>query len=412
MLRVGEKLGVSSSYMARVCTELRIPRPARGYWAQLEFGKAPSRPTLPAAQPGDVTEWRPGDFLGTNEREARERAKAVQPSDPALPQTNSKPPRGSQTAAAEKTHPLLFGVKPHFEKSRDSDDGILRPYKRLMADVLASKEGLDSALKAADRLYRALSSRGHRVTIAPHGEYMTRAAVELREDPRKNHYQRTAWSPERPTVVYIGDTSIGLTVFETTEVIEMMYVGNGKYVPVSSLTPEQRRRMTRPHYWTTEQDHASGRVKVQAYCTSQRVGWTKKWTESKSGQLASLIPGIVQELEAAAPMLTEKIEAARLAAEEMHRKWEEEARLRREAEEQARQQKRREEARQELLAVIAAWDEARRISAYFADVEKAASVATDEERARLLERIRLARQLVGDPDPLAALLRWKAPEER
>lgn len=54
ILQVGEQLGVSSSYVASVCTELRVPRPSRGYWAKLEFGKAPLRPALPAARPGDV----------------------------------------------------------------------------------------------------------------------------------------------------------------------------------------------------------------------------------------------------------------------------------------------------------------------------------------------------------------------
>ena len=32
MLKVGARLGVSSSYMARICTLLKVPRPERGYW--------------------------------------------------------------------------------------------------------------------------------------------------------------------------------------------------------------------------------------------------------------------------------------------------------------------------------------------------------------------------------------------
>lgn len=51
MLKVAERFGVSSSYLARVCTELRVPRPERGYWAKLEFGKNPPRPELPPPQP-------------------------------------------------------------------------------------------------------------------------------------------------------------------------------------------------------------------------------------------------------------------------------------------------------------------------------------------------------------------------
>lgn len=62
MVTVAAKYGVSSSYMARVCERLNVPRPARGYWAQLEVGKAPAKPPLPDARVGDDLEWsRDGD---------------------------------------------------------------------------------------------------------------------------------------------------------------------------------------------------------------------------------------------------------------------------------------------------------------------------------------------------------------
>lgn len=228
MLRIGERLGVSSSYMARVCTELRVPRPPRGYWSKLEFGKAPERPALPKSQPGDVIDWRPGDFIGMNEREAGRRAKSavsVQDSEPTV-STTAAVRRSRRARDAQQCHPLLAGLKLHFEKTRGSETGILRPFKRLMVDVMSSKETLDVAIDAADRLFKFLASRGHRVAIAPVGMQLRRAAVDLRETPRKNHFVRGAWSPERPTLVFIGDTPIGLTLFEMTETTEMQYVGD------------------------------------------------------------------------------------------------------------------------------------------------------------------------------------------
>lgn len=53
MIKVADKFDVSGSYLARVCTALRVPRPERGYWAKLAVGKAPKRPALPEPQPGD-----------------------------------------------------------------------------------------------------------------------------------------------------------------------------------------------------------------------------------------------------------------------------------------------------------------------------------------------------------------------
>lgn len=414
MLRVGERLGVSSSYMARVCTELRVPRPPRGYWAQLEFGKAPEKPALPETRHGDIIEWSPGDFIGTNERAAERRAKPPMPvaRDEKVTQVPAVQRRSRQIKEVKKRHALLVGVKTYFEKTRDSETGILRPFKRLMVDVLSSKGGLDAAINAADRLFLALDSHGHRVTIAPVGVQLRRAEVDLRETPRKNHYSQGAWSPERPTVVYIGDMPIGLTLFEMTEATEMQYVGSSTYVPVSSLTQAQLRRYEQSRYWTTTQDKASGRLRLQAYCPSWRVSWVKQWSETKPGQFSSMVLSIVQELEAAGPQLAAQVEAARLKAEEEHRRWEEEDRRRREAEARARHEKRRQEARKDLLEAIAAWDEARQVAHYFDEVDLAAAQLEGEERAALEERIAKARELIGELAPLDLLRRWKAPEER
>ena len=57
MIKVAQQFKVSSSYMARVCSALRVPRPERGYWAKLAVGKAPEKPPLPDAQSGDQLSW-------------------------------------------------------------------------------------------------------------------------------------------------------------------------------------------------------------------------------------------------------------------------------------------------------------------------------------------------------------------
>ncbi len=60
LLRIGSRFGVTATYLARVCDELRVPRPPNGYWAQVEFGKAPPKPPLPAVRAGEQTAWKPG----------------------------------------------------------------------------------------------------------------------------------------------------------------------------------------------------------------------------------------------------------------------------------------------------------------------------------------------------------------
>jgi hypothetical protein len=39
--KIAERFGLSGSYMARICSIVKVPKPERGYWAKLAVGKAP-----------------------------------------------------------------------------------------------------------------------------------------------------------------------------------------------------------------------------------------------------------------------------------------------------------------------------------------------------------------------------------
>jgi hypothetical protein len=402
MLRVAERLGVSSSYMARVCTELRVPRPQRGYWAQLEVGKAPEMPALPSARPGDVVVWTVGGPFTTG----RPRVTAAPRTAELLPTPKLGKPR------LDATHELLAGVRPHFLKTRKSqDDGLLRPFKRLLVDIVVSEPTLDSAVSIANRLFQTLDAKGHRVVLAPSNARLRRAEFDVREDAPKHHYYPSVWSPDRPTVVYVGSVPVGLTLFELTESVEVVYV-KGNYIAVRTLTPEQLRRYKPPYHWRSQRHTASGRLCLQAYSPDLRSPWTKQWRESKVGEMVSMIPQVVREVEAVAPVLARRMEEADLKAEADRIAWEAQRQREREEAERARRQKARQDAKQDLHAAIAGWNQALSIRAFFAAAETAVGELPVEERELVGGRLAQARALVGDVDPLALLRRWKAPEER
>lgn len=399
MLRIGERLGVSSSYMARVCTDLRVPRPPRGYWAQLEFGKVqPGKPALPPARPGDTTTWSPGASL------------PALPKEPKVVLPSGLTP-GHRTKKVDRGHELLIGAKPHFLKTRKSEEGLLRPFKRLLVDVVTSEGQLDAALAAANDLFIALEAKGHRVTYAPPDARMRRAEFQVREAPNKNHYYRALWSPDRITVAYVGDVPIGLTLFETLEEVEVMYV-NGTYIPVSELTPMQLRRYQGPMYWKHHQSRVSGRFCLQAYCPNSMVTWSKQWRAQSAKDMSRLVPELVRELQGVAPVLAALVKEAEEKAAAMRREWEEESRRRREEEERARQVKLRQDARSDLLAAIEAWDRVRRVQDWLALVERETQKLRDDERAHLAARLQEAKKLIGEADALSLLKKWKAPHER
>jgi hypothetical protein len=125
MIKVALKYNVSSSFMARVCTWLNVPRPERGYWAKLAAGKSTKRPPLPEAGPGDLLEW---NRFGQAQRAQMSTSKPLE-----LPK-----PRLRDRTELPKRHPVLQGAEVFFEEAREIDNGYLKPSKRLMVDVIAS----------------------------------------------------------------------------------------------------------------------------------------------------------------------------------------------------------------------------------------------------------------------------------
>lgn len=105
MLRVAERYGVSSSFMARVCTSMNVPRPPRGHWAKLAHGKPSPQVPLPDARPGDHLIWRRGDAPGP--------ARYPLPRPPER-QVARPRPRISRSAR----HPLVSGVRDLLPRER------------------------------------------------------------------------------------------------------------------------------------------------------------------------------------------------------------------------------------------------------------------------------------------------------
>jgi hypothetical protein len=168
MTKVAEKFSVSGSYMARVCSVLAVPRPERGYWAKLEFGKAPSRPALPEALPGDPLFWsQNGDIPASRSRAVTAR---------------SAPAQTRTRRVVTGIHGLVQGAKQHYERGYKVEEGqLLRPYKRQLVDVTASAAGLEKALTFANDLFKALESAGHRVRFACANEVAHRPSINERE---------------------------------------------------------------------------------------------------------------------------------------------------------------------------------------------------------------------------------------
>ena len=232
MTTVAKRYEVSSSFLARVCAGLNVPRPPRGFWAQRAAGIKVARAPLPKPAPGAELEWvRNG-------------------SEPRRQPLSSTSRRTKQVSHDRPdTHPLLVGARQYFDRAREArGQEYVRPYKKNLVDIFVSKEMLDPAIEAANRLFLALEDRGMTVMIAPRGHQHLPAQLRKDEkaDPRYEHhyYHSTGrWQPRSPTIVIIGDVTVGLTLFEVSEEVEVRYDSKlSKYVRIEPATTSPPRR--------------------------------------------------------------------------------------------------------------------------------------------------------------------------
>lgn len=325
MTRVAERYGVSSSFMARVCTAMNVPRPPMGYWTKLEFGKPVSQPSLPEARPFDLQVWSPGASLPGQPLVKPTTGKVIE----AVTRRPLKRPVKA-VATGPRMHALLRGIGTHFETGRENRQGYFRPNKKTLPDLVISKQGLPSAMKLANELYLAFEDLGHSVSWLPSDVAGRRHEVMVHEKAPRHADYESYWNPARLTAVSVGSLAIGLTIFETCEEVEVRYI-RGKYYPLDQLPKMGKYELA--NSWTSKQNRCTGRFCIQAYSPYGVLNWSRQWRELKPGQLVGTVKAIAKELIDFAPELVQlyeqaerKAEVERLAREEQWRRWEEERR--------------------------------------------------------------------------------------
>ncbi|EJN25897.1 hypothetical protein PMI36_01515 [Pseudomonas sp. GM79] len=396
MTKIAERYGVSSSYLARVYTNLNIPRPAVGYWAQVAVGKRKANPPLPEVQPGALIAW---SRNGAPEQISR-----------SLPKAPSENPDKSSTRVAvlPRRHPLLVGIEEHFKKAHITDEGYLRPSKRSMADLIVSSSGISHAVEFANQLYLALMGKGFAVALSDPATHVGRASVDHREQESKRYVHPALWRPQRPTVVYIGTVVFGLSIYEISEYVHVKRPDK-KYVRVTEL-PVTKRRSDYRDGWMASADMPTGRLCLQVYSPYYGVDWIQRWTETKPGDLASKIPSLVKSLKAEAPILAGKVEIERVRSEQERHLHELQMEEWRRKEAEKRRLKAIQDSRDQLETVIQTWAKVNSIQAFFEDIAQSAQRLESEERQAVLYRLAKAMELIGDLDAIKHFKAWNPPE--
>ncbi|QKC97153.1 hypothetical protein [Mesorhizobium sp. NZP2298] len=400
--KVAPELGISGTALASICKRYQIPYPGSGYWTRRSLGLAAELPSLPEAsnETIEITASipKPRQKRTPEEIAARKTKRLARPDRPVH-------------------HPLLFGVEEHLRKTRDVKEGeFLRPYKRILPDLISSETALLRALSIANDLYLALHKQGYRVHIAQAADDLHRIHVKEQEVERKDrkygrYHSGSIWAPDRPTVFYVDTVPIGLALTEMTERVTMRYL-NGDYHREDSRLIRSAKPWQLTHSWTTEQDMPCGRFRVIAYSPKKGVDWSVSWQETEQEALGTLIPKIVETSKAARDNVQRLMDAEDVA-EAKRKKEREEWWARYERQEDARKTAQAlADSRQQLAEIIERWGRAMTVERFFADAEERLKSANEERRQRLEERLTLARAMMESIDPLDFIESWVAPEER
>lgn len=397
MTKVAESYGVSSSYLARICKQLNVPRPERGYWAKLAAGHQVKVPSLPEATPDHDLAWC--------------RSGIVEPTKNVIPPKALRSQRRSgsrkRPTFKDEIHPLVRGTREVFLKGRQTGNGYLKPFKWNLVDILTSGQQLDRALSIANTFFLEFENRGWEVKLEASNKKFQRPQADDRPQGGKDRYEVNHWSPGRSTLVYLGSVAIGLTLIEDSHEVEVVYV-DGKHVPVGDLKKSQQWMESR---WPSKQDRPSGQFRLRAYSPYLRTNWQKEWTIRDGQDLSRFAKNVARELRNATTAISEEFV---VASEQIHREREEWAQQRekwRIEQDIKIRQDAVTQSTEALEGIIAEWGRLKRIHEFFDELEAAIECSREEDKPLLIGRLHSARTLARIPDVLEVLKAWKTPEE-
>jgi hypothetical protein len=412
MLKVAARYDVSSSFLARVCRRMNVPCPPRGYWARKSSGLRLKVPPLQSPEPGDELAWIPGG--------------GEVPRQP-YPSPSTRRARGAKTSPTRTDetgrHAHLIGIEALFEKATVMSNDYLKPSKRLLADIYATKKSLPRVIEATSQLYLHLEDKGFRVGFCPVGVYFHRPELAYCEGRTAEQTSYYGLNPARPTLVYIGTMPIGLTVFEQSEEVEAQQRG-GKWIRVSDLPlPTGRQRRYEPTYYTSTREFKTGRIALRAYSPYKAVPWERTWVEAEEGGFEAMLDQIAGSLKAQASRLVplvreaeekERIEYERLKAE--HEAWQRRRAIEEERERLAKIERARlktiQDSKDDLRAMMEQWVRTKQVQGFLDEVRTLAEEAPLDERESLAVRLGKMREFLGTIDVLGLVRDWKLPEER
>ena len=191
MTAIAKEFGLSDVGMAKLCKRHDIPRPPRGYWARVEHGQKPRRPSLPNPEQDATVE--------IHELEKIRLDPEIQAQvDMLLGKLGTVPVRDNLRGA----HRLVSEMRRHLEGCNVDDYGRYRMTGDAPLDLKVSKAALPRAFRIMDALLKAAEKQGWEVRPGPAFVVL---GMEIRLALSEGlEYTPDAFSKEKGDTRYLG----------------------------------------------------------------------------------------------------------------------------------------------------------------------------------------------------------------
>lgn len=155
--QLAKEYGLSDVGFAKICKRHNIPRPPRGYWAQLAAGYQLPKEPLPKRSLDEIIEITPNVANQLNAMAGTGVAEQIQ--------NEKKLPSIVVPKSLRSPHPFVSQSAELLELCQPNHIGILEPKDKRCLDIRVSKKALRRALRIMDGLIKGLIDRGFDVSL-------------------------------------------------------------------------------------------------------------------------------------------------------------------------------------------------------------------------------------------------------
>ncbi|EJH8051859.1 hypothetical protein NF324_000682 [Salmonella enterica] len=396
--RIAAQYGISTTLLAKRCTEMRIPRPLAGYWRALAKGVAPAVPALP-------------DLKKDKVEKASSKASLAVPPPTKVPSKVAVPAPRKRSRRAGSGYALIDDLKTYLPVSSVTKDGYYKPTKKKLLDLNVSETGFDSAIDFLSRFFAALGKQGYWVRLAESGEGLHCQGIDIKEDSKEGGLRYDSlWRPCSASIICIEDMLFGFSLAEMTEYVPTKEV-NGRYIRDETMIRWMRGTYEKPFRYVIRHTLPTGRFLLQLYSPYSSTNWQVEFRQTKQCGLISQIPKIISAMRDAVPLIKKQQEEARVKAEERRIQRELDEKRYREKERIRREKEAYNASLAELKAIMVQWAEDKRIEQFFREAESDVSMLEEKQKGRATERLSLARQFLSVDTAIERLLKWQTPQE-